>query len=593
MHFAKNWRAAFTKKASWPGSITVITAITLSLSVVLGGLANADVRKIQNELQKHEHVPGELVVKMKTPGASSLVWIQKQLGAKFNVLSMRAMDSTKSQFVVKLSSDHQLADFIEKSKTVSGVVYAEPNWIYRIGKINKSNTALSEVIPNDTDFSKLWAMKNTGQRDTENADGVAGADIKATKAWGITTGNKNILVAVIDTGMDYTHPDLKDNVFTNPGESGNGKETNGIDDDANGFIDDVHGWNFAGVSTNNPMDDNSHGTHVSGTIGAKGNDGYGVAGVNWTASIMPVKFLTGQGSGTLEDAVKAINYATLMGAKVMNNSWGGGGFSQALFDAIKAAHDKGLLFIAAAGNDSADADVDSHYPAGYALDNVIAVAATTNTDGLASFSTFGKRSVHIAAPGNNIYSTVPGGKWDTFSGTSMATPHVAGAAALLWGTNESMSYSDVKSRLLQSRDYVPAVARKVSSQGRLNIYNAVLGIYPPSPEPAEDAWRDFTGFTTPVESEHPYKNDTKAEWTITGPEGAKYMRLVVSKFDMEKNYDTLKLIGSDGVEYDSMTGTGENVSTFFVPGNKVTVKFAADYSNAGWGFKIDKVQVVY
>jgi subtilisin family serine protease len=314
-------------------------------------------------------------------------------------------------------------------------------------------------------------MKNTGQKDAEGSDGVAGADIGATKAWNLSKGSSDVSVAVIDTGVDYTHEELKDNIFINTGEiAGNGK-----DDDGNGFIDDVHGWNFAGKN-NDPMDDNKHGTHCSGTIGAKGDNGIGTAGVTWNVKILPIKFLTGSGSGTLADAVEAIKYATKMGVKLMSNSWGGGGFSQTMFDAIKAAETKGILFVAAAGNETNNNDTKATYPSGYKLENVISVAAIDNRDNLATFSNYGQKTVHIAAPGVKIYSTVPMsmGGYATFSGTSMACPHVSGAAALLWSTNKDWTYKQIKDRLLMTKDPVAGLKSKTYAGGRVNVYNAMM-----------------------------------------------------------------------------------------------------------------------
>jgi subtilisin family serine protease len=486
---------------------------------------------------------------------------------------------------VKLHSESQTAAFLENAATNPAIEYAEPNYIlHTVG--TRDNPP--ENIPNVADFGRLWGMKNTGQTDAEGTVGLVGADIGATKAWAVTTGNKDIAVAVIDTGVDYTHPELKENIFVNSGEIAD----NGIDDDANGFIDDIHGWNFAGVSTNNPMDDNEHGTHVSGTIGAKG-DGAGnkIAGVTWNTSILPVKFLTGSGSGTLADAVKAIQYATKMNVKIMSNSWGGGGFSQAMYDAINEAKIKGILFVAAAGNDSANSDSSPHYPAGYQIDNVMAVAATTNRDTLASFSTYGKRTVHIAAPGHKIYSSIKGGGYNTFSGTSMATPHVSGAAALVWGANPSLTYAEIKERLMKSRDFIPALSRKVASSGRLNVYNAVMGIYPVSPEPSEDQWRDIA--FNPAESAHPYANSFKQEFAFEAPENVKFMRVVFSKVELEDGYDFLKVVDGAGKEMDSISGRGTDTPTYYVEGNKLTLKFSTDSSQTFWGFAVSKVQVVY
>ncbi|MGE3261769.1 MAG: S8 family serine peptidase [Bacteriovoracia bacterium] len=568
------------KSAGIAWSLAVIGAAGAGLFTGLDNNAHSDIAKFTTQLAQHERVPGEVIVKMSRQGKTLAV---NSLLSQFSISSMNAFETNNSFYKVKLARDSDTAQFLEAASHNPSIEYAEPNYIMHV-----LGSEDSEVLPNDSDFDKLWGMKNIGQKDSAGTVGVAGADIGATKAWKTTTGNKDILVAVIDTGVDYTHPDLKDNIFVNAGEIAG----NGIDDDGNGFVDDVHGWNFAGVSTNDPMDDNEHGTHVSGTIGGKGNNGLGVAGVNWTTSILPVKFLTGAGSGTLEDAVKSIQYATLMKAKVMNNSWGGGGFTQSLYDAIAGAKAAGLLFVAAAGNDSQNADSSPHYPAGYQIDNVIAVAATTNQDTLASFSTYGKRTVHIAAPGHKIYSSVPGNKYDSFSGTSMATPHVVGAAALLWGTDTSMTYAQVKERLLASRDFIPSLSRKVASSGRLNIYNAINGIYPPSPEPAESAWRDFA-FQGTVESEHPYANSAKQEWSIEGPADAKFMRVVFSKVDLESGYDFVKIYDASGAEMDAVSGKSDNQTSFYVTGNKMTLKLTSDSSINSWGFAVGKVQVVY
>lgn len=587
-NYLRNW----TRKApSIAWSLAVIG--TASAGMFLGSDFNAhsDINKFSTMLSQHERMPGEVIVKLSQAGKAALqMQSVSQMFAGFNISSASAFETNDSYYLVKLA-DTQTASFLDAASKNPSVEYAEPNYVVRALVEKKDEADGTESIPNDREFDKLWSLKNVGQKDSSGADGVVGADISATKAWATTTGNKNVIVAVIDTGVDYNHQELKDNIFINRGEFGGGKESNGIDDDANGFVDDFHGWNFAGVSTNNPMDDNEHGTHCSGTIGAKGNDGVGIVGVNWNTSILPVKFLSGSGSGTLADAVKAIQYATLMKANVMSNSWGGGGFTQTMFDAIVAAKNQGLLFVAAAGNDAQNADNNPHYPAGYQVDNVIAVAATTNRDSLASFSTYGKRTVHIAAPGQNIYSSVPNNGYDSFSGTSMATPHVSGAAALLWGTDTNMTYAQVKDRLIRSRDFLPGLARKIVSSGRLNINNAIKGIYPPSPEPSESDWKDVS-LSSPIESAHPYTNSYSQTWTVQGPADAKFMRVVFSKVELEEGYDFVKVIDKNGTEADSISGRGENVASFYVTGNQATIKFTTDSSETRWGFAVSKVQVV-
>ena len=569
-------------------STAVISSATAGIFLGAGNFAHTDIAKYSAMLSQHERVPGEVVLKLNPVGKFALrtLSMEKILGSEFHVASLNAFETNNNFYKVKLASDSETASFLESANKNPSIAYAEPNYIYHVDGARSSD----EVIPKNPDFDKLWGMKNIGQKDSTGVVGTAGADISATKAWTKTTGSKDIVVAVIDTGVDYKHEKLADNIYQNKAECAAGND--GIDHDGNGFVNDCHGWNFAGVSTNDPMDDNEHGTHVSGTIGAKGDDGKTIVGVNWNVSILPVKFLTGAGSGTLEDAVKAIQYATKMKVNVMSNSWGGGGFTQSMMDAIVEAKNAGILFVAAAGNDADNADSSPHYPASYQVDNIISVAASTNQDTLASFSTYGKKSVHIAAPGFNIYSSIPGNKYDTFSGTSMATPHVSGAAALLWSTDKTMSYATIKDRLLRSRDFVPNMSRKIANSGRLNVYNAIVGIYPPSPEPAESDWVDAK-IPAPIESAHPYKEKTTQEWKIVGPADAKFIRVHFSQVDLEAGYDFVKIYDSKGVEVDSVTGEGiKDSATMYADGNTVTVKFTSDESENRAGFVIDKIQIV-
>jgi subtilisin family serine protease len=280
-----------------------------------------------------------------------------------------------------------------------------------------------------------------------------------------------VVVAVIDTGVDYNHQDLSANIWTNPGEI----PGNGLDDDGNGFIDDVRGWDFNG-NDNDPFDDNSHGTHVAGTIAAVGNNEYGVVGVNWTAQIMPIKFINANGSGTVADAIEAIQYATMMGARITNNSWGGAGFSQALKDAIVAADAAGVLFVAAAGNDGENNDILPFYPASFDVPNIIGAAATDHFDDLAGFSNYGSSSVDLGAPGVDILSTIPNDEYDYKSGTSMATPHVSGVAALIMAEFPALTHDEIKERMLNAVDPLLSLKELVSTGGRLNANNALLGV---------------------------------------------------------------------------------------------------------------------
>jgi subtilisin-like proprotein convertase family protein len=343
------------------------------------------------------------------------------------------------------------------------IAYAEHNYLHYI-----------DELPSDPLFDELWGLHNYGQ-----TGGTDDADIDAPEAWAwdITTGSSEVIVGVIDTGVDYTHIDLDDNMWINPGEWGNGKENNGIDDDGNGYVDDVHGIN-AITGTGNPMDDHGHGTHCSGTIGAIGNNGIGVVGVNWDIQIMALKFLDADGYGSTANAIKCINYAVEqknsgVNIRVLSNSWGGGPFSQALLDAINYANDGGILFVASAGNDGSDNDSSPHYPSSYEAPNVMAVGSTDHNDNRSSFSNYGATSVDLFAPGSSILSTLPGNDYGTKSGTSMAAPHVSGVAALMLSENIDLSVSQLKDNLMNTGDLIPALSDLCVSGKRLNAYNSL------------------------------------------------------------------------------------------------------------------------
>jgi thermitase len=339
---------------------------------------------------------------------------------------------------------------------MDGVVYAEPDHVVR-----------QTAVPNDPLLSYEWDMTT----------------IRAPEAWDVTTGSAQVTVGVVDTGIDATHPDLAPNLWTNPGESGGGRETNGVDDDGNGRIDDVHGWDFVDHDAQ-PQDGNGHGTHVSGTIAARGNDATGVAGLNWSSATMPLRVLGDDGSGYVSDAIRAYAYAAHNGARVVNASLGGPSFSRAEHDAIAAA--PGTLFVVAAGNDGANNDVTAEYPCDYDVANVVCVAASDHDDTLASFSNYGPVDVDLAAPGVDIASTWPGGRYALLDGTSMASPHVAGAAALLLAHDGSLGVAGLRAALLSSVHPVAALAGRVATGGRLDVA-AALSVPPAPPAPVAAA----------------------------------------------------------------------------------------------------------
>jgi subtilisin family serine protease len=341
---------------------------------------------------------------------------------------------------------------VDHLERMDGVVYAEPDHV-----VHQATT------PDDPLFAYEWDM----------------TAVRAPEAWDVTTGSPQVTVGVVDTGIDVTHPDLASNLWTNPGESGGGRETNDRDDDGNGRIDDVHGWDFVDGDAQ-PQDGNGHGTHVSGTIAARGNDAIGVAGLDWAAGLMALRVLGDDGSGYVSDVITAYTYAARNGARVVNASLGGPSFSRAERDAIAAAPD--TLFVVAAGNDGADNDVTPEYPCDYDLANVVCVAATDRDDTLASFSNEGAESVDLGAPGVDIASTWPGGRYALLDGTSMATPHVAGAAALLLAHDPGLTTGGLRAALLGSVHPVAALAGRVATGGLLDVA-AALSVPPTPPKP--------------------------------------------------------------------------------------------------------------
>lgn len=337
------------------------------------------------------------------------------------------------------------------------VEFAEPDYICHL-----------DGIPNDSSFSLLWAMNNTGQ--TVNGDpGVANADIDANLAWDITTGG-NVVVAVCDSGFRRTHIDLAPNVWANPGEIAG----NGIDDDGNGRVDDTWGWNFWS-NNNNPTDDFGHGTHVAGTIGARGNNGTGVAGVCWNVKLASLRIASASGAITTTGAVSAVDYCRIKNIRLSNHSWGGTAYSNTMFTAISNARAMGHILCAAAGNSGRSNESIPNYPSSYNLDNVIAVAAITNDNTLASYSNYGAVSVDIGAPGSTIASCYKTNdtSYVYMSGTSMATPHVTGVCALVMARYPTWTYSQVRSRVLGSGKPLPALAGKCVTGKCVNARNAV------------------------------------------------------------------------------------------------------------------------
>ena len=434
------------------------------------------------------HVDGEILIKFQ-PNARGLD--RASALAQLNANRVRGFRNGAEHW--KLGPGVTVAQALERMKRNPMVAYAEPNYIIT-----------ADVVPNDPRLGELYGMINTGQ-----TGGTADADIDAELAWNISRGSRDVIVGVIDTGVDYNHPDLAANIWTNPGEI----PGNNVDDDNNGFVDDIHGYDFVN-NDGDPIDDNGHGTHVSGTIGGVGNNGVGVVGVNWEVTIMGLKFLSASGSGSTQGAVRAVEYANMMAVSLTSNSWGGGGFSQTLYDAIAAANVLEIPFVAAAGNNGTNNDTSPHYPSNYDLPNIISVAATDHNDGVASFSNYGAVSVDIAAPGVNILSTQPGNLYQQLSGTSMATPQVAGAAALVKSLFPAIPAAQLKTALMISADQKAVLnpvtgTRPVASGGRLNAFFAIA---------APD--NDPPGSVGDLATNTPGSNTMGLAWTATGDDGS-------------------------------------------------------------------------
>ena len=452
----------------------------LSFSALLG-LAVSCTDVIENEMAvsdavervaQQEFVPGQLLIKYKTTTAGSrlsqdiLDMIQANVVEEIRTPAMEVANARKggeSGDLLLVQTGLGTLEAIERLRNMPEVEYAEPNWIYQ-----------HYATSNDPYFTggQLWGMSANN-----NSNGS-----RAATAWAAgKTGSSDVYIGIIDEGYMYNHVDLAANAGVNPGEIAG----DGIDNDGNGLIDDVYGWDFAG--NNNTVFDGTgddHGTHVAGTIGGVGNNGIGVAGVVWNVKMLGAKFL-GSTGGTTANAVKAVDYFTGLKNKGLNiiatnNSWGGGGYSQALFDAINRANTAGILFVAAAGNSATNNDVTASFPSNYDIPNVIAVASITSTGALSSFSQFGATTVDLGAPGSGILSTVPvavgkgknatvGSGYASYNGTSMATPHVTGAVALYKSINPSATAAQIKAAIMGSTTPTASLAGKTVTGGRLNV----------------------------------------------------------------------------------------------------------------------------
>lgn len=357
-------------------------AVILTLSFTSATPARA-AQHISIDDQGREYVTGEIIVKFRGSTGAAAASHYKSM---YSIKAIETFENTEIR-QQQLPDNMTVEQAIDLYNADPDVEYAEPNYVYR-----------QMATPNDTYKGILWGLHNTGQV-VNGTSGTFDADIDAEEAWDLNTGSTQVVVAVIDSGVDYNHPDISANIWTNTGEIA----SNGIDDDGNGYIDDVKGWDFV-HDDNTPMDVTGHGTHVAGSIAARGNNAYGITGVSWQASIMPLRFINAAGYGTTADAIQAIEYAEANGAMVINNSWGGTSYSAALKSAIDATS---AVVVCSAGNSGNNLDVTPEYPAAYSSANIISVAATDQNDSLAAFSNYSVSLVDVAAPGTNIYSAKP------------------------------------------------------------------------------------------------------------------------------------------------------------------------------------------
>ena len=405
----------------------------------------------------HPHAPGELIVKFKQG-------VPKHLKDKVSEILKKG--SSKNRYGINQQESLVVLNFKnEVSKNRSGAsdllaIAKEIDALDIVEYVEANNLiSINNMKPSDPSYENLWAMEK----------------VEAEKAWEISTGSRDVLVAVIDSGIDYKHEDLKSNIWTNPGESGYDqwgfdKRFNGRDDDHNGYVDDWRGWDFQD-NDNDPMDENFHGTHVAGTIAASANNGTGVSGMAWYASLVGIRWIDDKGYGRTSNAIKAVNYASKIGVHIANNSWGIGSYSRALEEAINESH---FLFVASAGNDSEDSDATPHYPSSYSDSKILSVGSSDSLDALSSFSNYGLYSIDVIAPGSSIYSTEPNDRYGYRSGTSMAAPLVTGIAVLIKAQYPYFTAIDIKNKIIENAEFVSKLT-KYSTYGRVNAFKTLGG----------------------------------------------------------------------------------------------------------------------
>ncbi len=462
-----------------------LAVVLLSLAAVVGQIErwrvmlksnNTEVKRVEKKLTDARKSLGadeaEVLVRFK-PGVS--VERIKAIAAANHDSMTDEIESVSGLAAIDDLDNADAASVAAQYGAMAEVAYAEPNFQIKlddpiqkespIDLLYRTGAPRTKLMPNDPMFDEQWALRNSGRN-----GGTEKADIDAITAWAKTKGSRDVVVAVLDSGVDYRHEDLDSNMWTRP------EKLAPYFDDELGTFNDLNGYNGTDKIAD-PMDDNGHGTHCAGIIGAEGDNGIGITGINQKVKIMPLKFLGRGGSGTTEDAIAAINYAidrkkNGVNLRIISASWGSTSYSKALEHTIRAAGDAGILFVAAAGNDGSNNDKRPHYPSNYDLPNVISVAALDRNDKLASFSNFGLKTVHIAAPGKDILSTWLNDGYREASGTSMATPYVSGVAALIIANEPKITMEKLRAKLLSSADKLDSLSGKVANSGRVCAANA-------------------------------------------------------------------------------------------------------------------------